>query len=46
MDVFKAIETRRSIRKYQGRPIPDDLMNKISRPGGWPRRRRTASPGP
>ncbi|HUL61948.1 MAG TPA: nitroreductase family protein, partial [Methanocella sp.] len=33
MDVFKAIETRRSIRKYQGRSIPDELMNKIFEAG-------------
>jgi nitroreductase len=33
MDVFKAIETRRSIRKYQDRQIPDDLMNRIFEAG-------------
>ncbi len=33
MDVFKAIETRRSIRKYQDRPIPDDVMKKIFEAG-------------
>jgi nitroreductase len=33
MDVFKAIETRRSIRKYQERPIPDDLMKLIFEAG-------------
>ncbi|WP_424359505.1 nitroreductase family protein [Methanocella sp. MCL-LM] len=29
MEVFKAIETRRSIRKYKDRPIPDDLLRQI-----------------
>jgi nitroreductase len=33
MDVFKAIETRRSIRKYADRRIPDDLMRKILEAG-------------
>jgi nitroreductase len=33
MDVFKAIETRRSIRKYQDRPIPDDVLKKIFEAG-------------
>lgn len=29
MDVFKAIETRRSIRKYKDMPVPDDLLKRI-----------------
>ncbi len=29
MDVFKAIETRRSIRKYKDQPIPDEVLGKI-----------------
>jgi nitroreductase len=29
MDVFKAIETRRSIRKYQTRDVEDDKIDKI-----------------
>jgi nitroreductase len=33
MDVFKAIETRRSIRKYEDRHIPDDLVRKIMEAG-------------
>lgn len=33
MDVFKAIETRRSIRKYQGRSIPDDIVHRILEAG-------------
>jgi nitroreductase len=33
MDVFTAIETRRSIRKYQGRSIPDDALHRILEAG-------------
>ena len=29
MDVFKAIETRRSIRKYKDQPIPDEKLDRI-----------------
>ena len=33
MDVFKAIETRRSIRKYKQQRIPDYLLCKILEAG-------------
>ena len=33
MDVFKAIETRRSIRKYKQQHIPDDLLHTILEAG-------------
>ncbi len=33
MDVFKAIESRRSIRKYKDQRIPDDLLHKILEAG-------------
>ena len=29
MDVKKAIKSRRSIRKYQDKPVPDDLVNDV-----------------
>jgi len=29
MEVFEAIEKRRSIRKYRGEPVPEDLMNRL-----------------
>lgn len=29
MDVFQAIKTRRSVRKYKSDPIPEDKLNKI-----------------
>lgn len=29
MDVIKAIETRKSIRKYQDKPVPDELIKDI-----------------
>jgi nitroreductase len=29
MDVFEAISTRRSIRKYKREPIPDDVLQKV-----------------
>jgi nitroreductase len=29
MEVFEAIEKRRSIRKYKDEPIPEDLMNRL-----------------
>jgi len=31
MDVFEAIHTRRSIRKYKDRPVPQELVTKILR---------------
>ena len=29
MEVFEAIEKRRSIRKYRDEPVPEDLMNRL-----------------
>jgi nitroreductase len=29
MDVFEAIETRRSIRRYRDQPVPQDVLDKI-----------------
>ena len=29
MDLFEAIEARRSIRKYTGEPVPDELLEKV-----------------
>jgi len=29
MDVIEAIEARRSIRKYQGKPVPEEVLDKI-----------------
>jgi nitroreductase len=29
MDVFEAIRIRRSVRKYQSRPIPDDVLDRM-----------------
>lgn len=29
MDVKKAIESRRSIRRYKDKPVPDDLVNEV-----------------
>ncbi len=29
MDVLEAIRTRRSIRQYEPRPVPDDLVHKV-----------------
>ena len=29
MDLFEALQNRRSIRKYQDRPVPDELLTKV-----------------
>lgn len=29
MDIYEVIKTRRSIRSYQSRPIPEEILNKI-----------------
>lgn len=35
MEVLEAIRTRRSIRKYDGRPIPEESVRKILEAGRW-----------
>ncbi len=35
MDVFEAIKTRRSIRKYRKEPIPEELLLKVLEAGRW-----------
>ena len=35
MDVFEAIRGRRSIRKYEPKPVPDDLVKKILEAAVW-----------
>ena len=35
MDVFEAITNRRSIRRFQDRPVPDDLVKRIIEAGQW-----------
>ncbi len=35
MDVLEAIKTRRSIRKYEKRPVPEELLEKILEAGRW-----------
>jgi len=35
VDVFEAIRTRRSIRKYKDQDVPDDLIDQILTAGTW-----------
>jgi 5,6-dimethylbenzimidazole synthase len=35
MDVMDAIHTRRSVRKWLDKPVPDDLVEKILDAGRW-----------
>ncbi len=35
MDVIEAIEARRSIRKYEKRSVPEDILQKILEAGRW-----------
>lgn len=35
MDVLEAIFTRRSIRRFEPRPVPDDLLRKVLEAGIW-----------
>ena len=35
MEVFEAIKNRRSIRKYQEKDIPDEIIDKILEAGRW-----------
>lgn len=35
MDIFEAIKNRRSIRRFEERPVPDDLVKKIIEAGQW-----------
>lgn len=35
MEVLEAIRTRRSIRKYQKKPVPDEAVEKILEAGRW-----------
>ncbi len=35
MDVLEAIRTRRSVRKWLGKPVPDELIEQILEAGRW-----------
>ena len=35
MDIFEAIKTRRSIRKYQDAPVADDVLQKVLEAARW-----------
>ncbi|GBD96591.1 MAG TPA: nitroreductase family protein [Nitrospirae bacterium] len=35
MDVFEAIKNRRSIRRFEERPVPEELVRKIIEAGQW-----------
>ena len=35
MELFEAISTRRSIRRYTADPVDDDKVNKILEAGRW-----------
>lgn len=35
MDLFEAIKNRRSIRSFEDRPVPEDLIKKIIEAGQW-----------
>lgn len=35
MDLFEAIRNRRSIRRFEDRPVPEDLVKKIIEAGQW-----------
>jgi nitroreductase len=35
MDFFEIIKTRRSIRKFKGKPVSDEVINKILEAGTW-----------
>lgn len=35
MDIFEAIKTRRSIRRFEDRPVPEELVRKIIEAGQW-----------
>ena len=44
MDVLDAIKTRRSIRKYEKRPVPEELLDKILEAGRWAPSANNAQP--
>ncbi len=44
MDVLEAIKTRRSIRKYEKRPVPEELLAKILEAGRWAPSANNAQP--
>ena len=35
MDTFEAIYNRRSIRRYEDKPVPDDMLNKVLDAARW-----------
>jgi nitroreductase len=35
MDLFEAIQNRRSVRRFEDRPVPDDMIKKIVEAGQW-----------
>ncbi|NIQ38963.1 MAG: nitroreductase [Proteobacteria bacterium] len=43
-DVIKAIQTRRTIRKFKHHPIPDETLNKILDAGRWAQSFNNAQP--
>ena len=45
MEVLEAILTRRSVRQFQDRAVPEDLIEKLLRAAMAPQRPETDSPG-
>jgi len=35
MDLFEAIKNRRSVRRFEDKPVPEELINKIIEAGQW-----------
>lgn len=44
MDVYELIKTRRSVRAYQNRPIPDDLLERLLEAARWAPSARNLQP--
>ncbi|MDH5390097.1 MAG: nitroreductase family protein [Candidatus Bathyarchaeota archaeon] len=45
MDVLEAIRTRRSIRKFRPKPVPDEKLKTILEAGLWHLQRATVNLG-
>lgn len=44
MDIYEAIKTRRSVRAYQDKPVPDDVLDRILEAARWAPSARNLQP--
>ncbi len=44
MELFQAIESRRTVKDYTSQPVPDELLNRVLSAGLWAQNHRLSQP--